>query len=295
MPFRKIIAAAALMLLSGCASNSYYDLSTTNVYRDNLTRAEAGDIDAMYRLIESQARIEHGAFNRWRYVPVTITSRLPGNHTGYSWSSSAEEHLSWIRRAASAGDDRMQRLLVLCHQFGCESCVVRKAKGRREGSCTLDSPHAIARDPDKARELASEYRSASDTPEHWDSIQSLLQEMAALEARAVRRDARATGQLAELAGQARLRAMPVPRPNLRLYEPLASHISVSVSLRLLDEHWQKQWLQTAAKLGDQPSLEKIDPAARRAALQRRWGERAQAAAREERQQRSALLRASQAR
>jgi len=295
MNLRKRIALLAVVLLAGCASNSYYDLHWSDVYNDSLTRAEAGDIDAMYRLIESRARVEHGAFNRWRYVPVTFTSRLPGNQKGYSWSSSPEEHLTWIRRAAAAGDDKMQRVLVLCHQFGCESCMARNVRGKREGSCTADSPHAIARDPNKARELASDYRRASDTPEHWDSIQGLLQDMAALEVRAARRDARATGQLAELAEQARLRAMPVPTPHFRVHIPSASSASVSVNLRLLDEHWQKQWLQAAAKLGDQPSLEKIDPAARRAGLQRRWGERAQAAAREERQQRSALLRAAQAR
>lgn len=295
MPFRKMIALAALMLLSGCASNSYYDLHWSDVYQDNLTRAEAGDIDAMYRLIESEARIEHGAFNRWRYVPVTVTSRLPGNHKGYSWDSSPEEHLNWIRRAAAAGDDKMQRLLVVCHQFGCESCVTRNAMGKRQGSCTADSPHAIARDPERARQLASEYRSASNHPEHWDSIQALLEEMAVLTPRAARRDANAIGQLAELAAQARWRAMPAPQPTVRLFEPRASSASVSVGLLLLDERMHKDWLQTAAKLGHQPSLEKIDPAARRAGLQRRWAERTQAAAREERQQRSALLRASQAR
>ena len=295
MNMRKHLVLAVLVLVAGCASNSYYDLSTMDVYRDNLSRAEAGDIDAMYRLIESRAQIQHGAFNRWRYVPSQFTSKVPGNQKGYSWNSSPEEHLNWIRRAAAAGDDKMQRVLVLCHQFGCESCVSRNVMGKREGSCTADSPHAIARDPNKARELASEYRSASHKPEHWDSIQGLLQEMAALEARAARRDARATGQLAELAEQASLRAMPVPTPHFRVYMPMASSASVSVNLRLLDEHWKTQWLQTAAKLGDQPSLEKIDPAARRAGLQRRWAERTQAAAREERQQRSALLRTSQAR
>ena len=294
MTLRNKITILTFLLLSGCASNSYYDLSVRDVYQDNLTRAEVGDIDAMYRLIESRAQVEHGAFGRWSYVTPPWPNPA-GKQKRYSWNSSPEEHLHWIRRAAAAGDDKMQRVLVMCHQFGCESCVTRSAMGKQEGSCTADSPHAIARDPRKARELASEYRSASDKPEHWDSIQGLLQDMAALEARAARRDARATGQLAELAEQARLRAMPVPQPNLRLYEPSASSASVSVRLRLLDEHWQKQWLQTAAKLGDQPSLEKIDPAARRAGLQRRWAERAQAAAREERQQRSALLRASQAR
>lgn len=290
----KYIALALLVLLAGCASNSYYDLHWSDVYKDNLTRAEAGDIDAMYRLIESRAQIQHGAFGNWSYVAPPWPNPA-GKQKRYSWDSSPGEHLNWIRRAAAAGDDKMQRLLVLCHQFGCEICVTRSAMGKRESSCTADSENAIARNPDKARQLASEYRSASAMPEHWDSIQGLLRDMAALEPRAARRDARATGQLAELAEQARLRAMPVPQPHLRLYEPGASSASVSVSLRLLDEHWQKQWLQTAAKLGDQPSLEKIDPAARRAGLQRRWAERAQAAAREERQQRSALLRAAQAR
>ena len=295
MKAKKWMALAGLVLLAGCASNSYYDLHWSDVYQDNLTRAEAGDIDAMYRLIESGARIEHGAFNRWRYVPVTVTSRLPGNHKNYSWDSSPEEHLNWIRRAAAAGDDKMQRVMVLCLQFGCESCVTRNAMGKRQSSCTADSPHAIASNPERARQLAREYRSASKNPEHWDSIQALLEEMAALTPRAARRDANAIGELAALAEQARWRAMPVPQSNNRLYEPMASSASVSVSLRLLDEQMHKQWLQTAAKLGHQPSLEKIDPAARRAGLQRRWAERAQAAAREERQQRSALLRASQAR
>jgi len=295
MTLRNKITILTFLLLSGCASNSYYDLHWKEVYQDNLKRAEAGDIDAMYRLIQSRAQVQHGAFNRWRYVPSQFSSQTPGNQKGYSWSSSPEEHLTWIRRAAAAGDDNMQRVLVMCHQFGCESCGSRSAMGKQQGSCTADSPHAIARDPNKARELASEYRSASNKPEHWDSIQGLLRDMAALEARAARRDARATGQLAELAEQATLLAMPVPTAHLRLYMPTASSATVSVNLRLQDQHWHKQWLQAAAKLGDQPSLEKIDPAARRAGLQRRWAERAQAAAREERQQRSALLRASQAR
>lgn len=289
-----LVVSAMVSLLPGCASNSYYDLHWSDVYQDNLTRAEAGEIDAMYRLIESRAQIEHGAFGRWSYVPPPWPNPA-GQQKRYSWDSSPEEHLNWIRRAAAAGDDKMQRVLVLCHQFGCESCVTRSAMGKSEGICSADSPHAIARNPEQARQLASEYRSASKNPEHWDSIQALLEEMAALTPRAARRDVNATGRLAELAEQARLRAMPVPEPNLRLYEPSSSSASVSVSLRLLDERMYKEWLQTAAKLGHQPSLEKIDPTARRAGLQRRWAERAQAAAREERQQRSALLRASQAR
>lgn len=294
MNIRKQLALVVLALLAGCASNSYYDLHWSDVYQDNLTRAEAGEVDAMYRLIESRAQIEHGAFGRWSYVPPPWPNPA-GQQKRYSWDSSPEEHLNWIRRAAAAGDDRMQRLMVLCHQFGCESCVTRNAMGKRQGSCTADSPHAIASNPERARQLASEYRSASKNPEHWDSIQALLEEMAALTPRAVRRDATATGQLAELALQARWRAMPAPHPTVRLFEPRASSASVSVGLLLLDERMHKEWLQTAAKLGHQPSLEKIDPAARRAGLQRRWAERAQAAVREERQQRGALLRASQAR
>lgn len=270
-----------LLLAGGPVAASPVDWK--EIHAETVAQAEAGDTDAMLRLVEGRAQVRFGAFGKRSYVPVQSTGMLPRDEYRYSWSPSPAEHLQWIRRAADAGVDRMQRVMVLCHQFGCLHC---RSGFNNQRTCTAE--HGVARDTERARTLARDYRAASANPAHWDSLQGLLDEWATLEPRAQRNDGAAAGRLAVLAGQALARAVPVPAPHVSLYLPSGG--SLVLQNTTLQEHWQ----QVAARLGDPATLEKTDPAARQAAQARRVRERVQAALKQEAQERRQLLGASQA-
>lgn len=272
-----------LLLASGLAAAA--PASQREIYEETRAQAEAGDTDAMRRMIEGRAQVKYGAFGRRSYVPFMFTGTVPGNEYKHYWQPTHAEHVTWIRRAAAAGADDLQRVLVLCHQFGCETCT----KNNNRKQCSVE--HRIERDPAQARQLAQEFRAASAKPAHWDSLQGLLEEWATLEPRAQRYDTAAAARLAELAGQAYKLAAPVPAPHVQVYFPLSS----GSQLELQNTHWQQHWLQAAARGGDQGSREQIDPAARQAGMAQRWNTRVQDALRQEAQQRRQLLGAGQAR
>jgi len=284
--YRLLWLIAILPLLDGCASARPSDYSSEHFLKDSVVRAEAGDISAMYRLIEGAAQVEFKPFVGPEYVPYWVSGRLPDNQKKYQWRLSHAERLRWIERAVEAGDDNMQRVWVLCHQFGCLPCNSRQ----QEWTC---ADALVPRDAGKARSLAARYRDSSASPTDWDGMTALLNEMAELERRAERGDARAAAQLARLAREAhKLGASAQANPQVGIWLPVSRG---TAQIRINHEHWRQQWLQLAARLGDQSAREELDPVARQAGQRRRLGEQIDAAMQQEKLARRQLLRAAPAR
>lgn len=277
---------AMLPLLDGCASARPSDYSSDHFLNDSITRAESGDISAMYRLIEGAAQVEFRPFVGPEYVPYQVSGRVPDNQKKYQWRLSHAERLRWIEAAAEAGDDNMQRVWVLCHQFECLPC------NSRQGDWVCADP-LVSRDPGKAQSLAARYRQASATPEDWDGMTALLGDMKTLEQRAERGDASAAGRLHQLAREShKLGASADADPLVGIWLPVSRG---TAQIHMNREHWRQQWLQLAARLGDQGAREELDPVARQAGQRRRLGEQIDAALQQEKLARRQLLRAATAR
>lgn len=204
---RTLVMLLSALLLGGCASAIHdiadpgsrgRELTNASIHAENVEMAQAGDLDAMHRIIEGRYQIRLGAMGRRDYVPYQVTGIEKRDERKFFWPLPPQDVMNWVQRAADGGSDPYQRVLVLCHQFGCVPCDAKRGTPRfNNPQCDRDHP-LVPVDPARARMLAVGFQQRSAQPASWDGMIRLLDDLAESERSARAGNAQAAWRVAEL-------------------------------------------------------------------------------------------------